>query len=924
MIIRGWHIDGFGHFADWAGPTLGNGVTVILGANEAGKSTLLAFLRGVLFGFPSVNAKDEPHIPPLKGGAHGGRVFLEDDEGGVWTVERHKGRGKKPLLYAPDGSVKGEAELVALLGHLDAASYRSVFGFDLKDLGRLQALDEASVRDRLLSAWVTGAGDSVTATTRLLDGRIKEPIGSKGELGLLVERFKGAEGELGEALSQAATYGERCARLEELALEIEANGAKLRAARANTQKLRNLIKLKPVSLVMAESAAALAHLVDSPSLPSDAEQRFAALSSDLKAARDELARAEEAVRKTATKLQAVTVDGPLAELNERLTPTLRTLEVQKERLSKLETLSSWLTHARSETDAALAALGRGWTVDRVASFGSSDSKRKVAARFAAELAEARREQSVAEATASKVRARAAAYEVPSPATANTGKAGPPLAALLPGLGATLFFVGAALFEPGPAKWGALAGALAFSALAARGIFYISRPLDNGANHALDLARAQAAADMAEADANFDRWTASLGGVQRAWANEAASWGLDGTPTPEEALEMLDKVAVAVEKQNRFTALSLEVSGIAEKVRNWEGEARLLLESRCPPDCAGHFLVAAVEALASRAKEAAAGKREADQLATLLKGLEAEAKERSKISVDRERELGEYLARLGVSDEFALREAARTARDRAALTERHGNAARQLEAHFGDDISLREELTVGSVALWEEALDLEEKEVERLEEDLAASNRSYGGEVKALEDIRSSSAVQDAETLISSQRAQASEAGARWRKAALARELLKAALSAYATERQPGVLGEASSHFEAITGGRYTRVVQPPGESQEVRVVRADGSLSDPAALSRGTREELYFAIRLGLAKDFSDRGAKLPVLADDVFVNFDPDRASRAYAALAGFRSSSQVIIFTCHPDSAARIVAAVPTANVLTLSSSENSPRLT
>ena len=89
MIIRGWHIDGFGVFNDYHVEDMSTSMTVFYGPNEAGKSTLMAFLRGVLFGFPDPRSQD-PKYPPVNGGEHGGRVFIE--EGGErYTVERYAG-----------------------------------------------------------------------------------------------------------------------------------------------------------------------------------------------------------------------------------------------------------------------------------------------------------------------------------------------------------------------------------------------------------------------------------------------------------------------------------------------------------------------------------------------------------------------------------------------------------------------------------------------------------------------------------------------------------------------------------------------------------------------------------------------------------------------------------------------------------------
>ena len=73
--ITGWSIDGFGVFHDEERRDLGQGLTVLLGPNEAGKSTLLAFVRGVLFGFPDGRAAHGPALPAAeRRGARGAAV----------------------------------------------------------------------------------------------------------------------------------------------------------------------------------------------------------------------------------------------------------------------------------------------------------------------------------------------------------------------------------------------------------------------------------------------------------------------------------------------------------------------------------------------------------------------------------------------------------------------------------------------------------------------------------------------------------------------------------------------------------------------------------------------------------------------------------------------------------------------------------
>ena len=66
MRIHGLHVDGFGRFADWRRGPFERPVTLFHGANEAGKSTLLEFIRRLLFGFPDGRSSSNPY-PPLWG-----------------------------------------------------------------------------------------------------------------------------------------------------------------------------------------------------------------------------------------------------------------------------------------------------------------------------------------------------------------------------------------------------------------------------------------------------------------------------------------------------------------------------------------------------------------------------------------------------------------------------------------------------------------------------------------------------------------------------------------------------------------------------------------------------------------------------------------------------------------------------------------
>jgi hypothetical protein len=135
----------------------------------------------------------------------------------------------------------------------------------------------------------------------------------------------------------------------------------------------------------------------------------------------------------------------------------------------------------------------------------------------------------------------------------------------------------------------------------------------------------------------------------------------------------------------------------------------------------------------------------------------------------------------------------------------------------------------------------------------------------------------------------------WRVAAVACQLLNAVRHEYETERQPETLREASGYLDSLTGGRYRRVWTPLAE-RTLRVDDAEGNWLSVEVLSRGTREQLFLALRLAIAALYARRGAMLPLVLDDVLVNFDVDRAKRAAKVLRDFaKQGVQILLFTCH-----------------------------
>lgn len=112
------------------------------------------------------------------------------------------------------------------------------------------------------------------------------------------------------------------------------------------------------------------------------------------------------------------------------------------------------------------------------------------------------------------------------------------------------------------------------------------------------------------------------------------------------------------------------------------------------------------------------------------------------------------------------------------------------------------------------------------------------------------------------------------------------------ERFPKMLEDAKKYFKLLTGGRYVDIEL----DKKLKVKRADGKKFEVDYLSRGTSEQLYFALKLAFVEQVSDKIA-LPILIDDAFVNFDAQRTSHIVKLLEELAKKTQVLIFTARQD---------------------------
>jgi uncharacterized protein YhaN len=151
----------------------------------------------------------------------------------------------------------------------------------------------------------------------------------------------------------------------------------------------------------------------------------------------------------------------------------------------------------------------------------------------------------------------------------------------------------------------------------------------------------------------------------------------------------------------------------------------------------------------------------------------------------------------------------------------------------------------------------------------------------------------------------------WSTLTLARTIMGKAIEKYEKERQPGVVREAQSFFSKMTLGRYSRIFAPLDEAK-IYVEDKDGRRKEIQDLSRATAEQLYLSLRFGFIREFNKRAEALPLVFDDILVNFDPKRFRAACEAIKELAESNQILYFTCHPESVDLLTEIIPDSKLI------------
>ena len=129
-------------------------------------------------------------------------------------------------------------------------------------------------------------------------------------------------------------------------------------------------------------------------------------------------------------------------------------------------------------------------------------------------------------------------------------------------------------------------------------------------------------------------------------------------------------------------------------------------------------------------------------------------------------------------------------------------------------------------------------------------------------------------------------------------LLRWAIDRYRKEKQGPLLKRAGELFRVLTRNSFEKLAVAFDERENLYLtgVRPGGEVVAVPALSTGTEDQLFLALRLAAVEDYLVRAVALPFVADDLFINFDPERSAAGFEVLGQLAEQTQVLFYTHHP----------------------------
>ncbi|EAF6527229.1 hypothetical protein D1X54_10730 [Listeria monocytogenes] len=894
MRITSIDIIGYGKWSDAHFNNIAN-FQVFYGENEAGKSTIMAFIHSILFGFPT-KQQSIPRMEPKNGGPYGGRLTLEDTPLGKVIIERLKGKATGDVrIYYGDGQTAGEEKLPEIIGEIDRNTYEAIFSFDIHGLQNIHQWKKKEFERYLLATGTTGSDallKGAEALQKKLDSLYK-PSGRNPLINQQLKKVKEAQQAFQNAKKQNAQYEELINEKEQAIVRQTELQNKKTTMRVELDTLATLADLWPLYQewkVLSNKASETTEAT----FPPDGVIRLEHLNLREKEWQNQLIQLEER-QKNLISNNNYEHSAFFAENEAEVTYLIETYAAFGEREIQLKNLKQEIKFQQVDTKQPL----RIWSSEleqtmihlkeKEQSHKEQQHDIQLKLKFtndSEEKLQKKIDQIESEMWDNKTFQQAKEKMQDSPKTSKTKT--------MVSLG--IFAVVFVLMIVFQAIWSV---ALVFVSALIVGYAFIPTGKSSPTNNEQILAFLEqkkirqewqqllnemdmVASQIAELRAAENKLSENIYQHTMELRHFFSDLGINSEPSSnwlyelsiykknsekrQLAMELISKLEPLVEKQEAYRArlenlkLPIEYTDTEEKI-TFLRQGLLYYRNH----------------LTENAKLAEKLEQVTMQLDLVKQDLLLVKKEKA-----------DLLERANVSNEEDFRMAAMRVKEEQKWRERLVLIEAQLEPEKREALNRYE----NQATIKEKELQLEEslRQIELEQEQIHASLAAQNHAIDKLEEGGTFAVLMQE---FYSEKSKLQQISAEWTETKLALQMLQNTMQQLQEGKLPKTLKLASEYFNHLTSGNYRKVYL---QDNRLQVESKDSIPFFPEELSQATKEQLYLAIRFALI-DVIHKDFPLPIIIDDGFVHFDSSRMGQMMQLLQKRKSENQVIFFTCHQE---------------------------
>lgn len=880
MQIREIHIERFGKFSHCRVVPVLPGLNVIYGGNEFGKTTLLEFVRWVLFGFDK-KRKGMNSYEPVDGGERAGTLMCERSNGETVFITRKGGTLEGEVtVQAADRGGSGQGHLETYLGYASRKIFKNIYAFALDELQDMDSLMEEEIKNKILGAGMGLGQVSLTEVEKEINKRRDEVFklrGSNPAMNQCYREIRKRQEELRARSSEISQYDDlnkKISILEQKRKAGETGTEQLETRRRNLELRRDLF---PDFIELEDQTAQREKLAEVPAMNEESMLSFEKIQTKKEDLSQRLEEERAKLNQLKIRREPITFNPALLERESEIMQLRQLTELVRSAQEDRHAVQKECSQLEEKIRAEIEGIGRDWEEDRIINLEWDDADKQFVQKQ--EQAIYRSEQAVI-----NVHTRLELHQ--EQIVTGSSPPGP----------VGLKMAAAALAGVG------LAG-VAFALLTAHtelGVF-MGLLLAAGAGLFFWLIRYREPEDKEDLLENLlkdklKKVESDLEADNAVWRQWVQAKGLDPETSPALFRELQNHVRTVREWSLQKKNLDERIDRMNRKEDEADALVALLAEFAGKMSLTSDLLIN-IEMLCRQFDETRGHFSQCRDLDAQISEQTGRVDSLTSQLDSQQESLDHLLRSAGVDSEEGFVHQWNRAQEKQSLDQSIGEIQKRIHTRVG----LGEAYQKFMASMQESDPEQLEREwadvasrLELLHEAQDRMNQEIGRLRGETEQLASRKDLASLQNELEAEKEQLMNGAREWATLTLALDLLDRAKVQYEKNRQPQVFQAAGRMFSKITENLY-RGVEKPLESDEFRIVQQNGSFISPVQLSRGTREQLYLSMRFGLIEDYETRAEPLPIMMDDVLVNFDDTRREHVLDILRDFARDRQVIILSCH-----------------------------